>query len=80
MDLPLLVKFLTWCTIINGGLLLLWSIIIPLAPDFIFRVMARWFPLPKETHNMIMYALLGFFKIIYIFFNVVPLIVLLMLG
>lgn len=80
MDLQFLVKFLVWCTIINGGLLLLWSLIIPLAPDFIFRVMARWFPLSRETHNIVMYALVGFFKIIFIFFNLVPLIVLLMLG
>jgi len=38
------------------------------------------FPLPRGTYNVIIYAFLGLFKIVFLVFNVVPYVVLLIIG
>jgi hypothetical protein len=68
-----------WCTIINGGLLLFWTIISLLAPNLVYRTQNKWFPMPRETFTVVFYSFLGFFKIIFLVFNVIPYIVLLLM-
>ena len=72
MDLQTLESFFMWCTIINGIIYLEWVLFFFFAPDFVYRMQNRWFPLPRETYNVIIYSLLGIFKLIFIFFNIVP--------
>ena len=77
MDIQTLTTFFMWCTIINGGILILWFIFIVFAPDFIYRIQTRWFPIPRETFNVAMYTFYGLFKVLFIFLNVVPYVALL---
>jgi len=80
MDIPTLTTFFMWCTIINGGILLLWIGFCALAPELVYRTQSLWFPLPRETFDVIIYAFLGLFKIVYLVFNVVPYLVLLIMA
>ena len=80
MDIQTLTTFFMWCTIINGALLVLWGIMFMLVPDFIYRTHSKWFPIPRETFNMVIYLSLGLFKIIFLVFNIVPYVALVIIG
>ncbi len=80
MDIQIFTTFFMWCTIINGGILILWLVFIALAPDCIYHIQTKWFPVSKETFNVAMYSFFGLFKIIFLFLNVVPYVALLIIG
>jgi len=80
MDLQILTRFFMWCTIINGTLLGFWGIMCTLAPDLVYRTQSKWFPIPRETFNVVIYSFLGLFKIVFLVFNVVPYVALLIIG
>ncbi len=80
MDIQTLTGFFMWCTIINGGMLIFWSIMLMLTPDLVYRIQSKWFPVPRETFNVIIYAFLGLMKIVFLVFNVVPYIALRIVG
>ncbi len=80
MSIQTLTSFFMWCTIINGGLLALWTSMFMLAPDMVYRTQSKWFPIPRETFDMVMYAFLGLFKIVFLVFNAVPYVALLIVG
>lgn len=79
MDIHALIRFFMWCTIINGSILMLWILFFVFAPDFVYRTQSKWFPIPRETFKVIIYASLGLFKIAFLFFNLVPYIALLII-
>jgi len=72
MDLPTLTRFFMWCTIVNGGLLVFWTAMLMAAPDLVYRTQSRWFPIPRATFDVVIYAFLGLFKIVFLVFNAVP--------
>ena len=72
MDIQILTRFFMWCTILNVGLLMCSFIIWVLAADFIYRVHGKWFPMPRETFNVVFYVFLGVYKILLLVLNVVP--------
>jgi hypothetical protein len=80
MDIQTLTRFFMWCTIMNGALLLLWTTMCILTPDFVYRTQSKWFPIPRETFNVVIYSFLGLFKIVFLFFNVVPYVALIIVG
>ena len=80
MDIQTVTTFFMWCTIMNGVLLVFWSTIFILCPDLVFRIHSKWFPVPRETFNVVVYSFLGLFKIIFIAFNVIPYLALLIVG
>lgn len=80
MDIQMLTQFFMWCTIINGALVVFWALMCLLAPDAVYRTQSRWFPIPRETFNVVMYSFLGLFKIVFLLFNVVPYVALLIVG
>ncbi len=80
MDIHTLTRFFMWCTIINGALLLFWVSISILAQDLVYRTQSRWLPIPRETFIVVFYSFLGFFKIVFLVFNVVPYVALLIVG
>ena len=80
MDIQTLTKFFMWCIIINGSLLVLWTTVCILVPDLLYRTQSKWFPIPRETFNVVIYSFLGLFKIVFLIFNVVPYIALLIVG
>jgi hypothetical protein len=80
MDIQTLTRFFMWCTIINGGMLILSSLFCLCAQGWVYRVHSSLFAMSRETFNVAMYGFLGFFKIVVIVFNVVPYIALLIVG
>ncbi len=80
MDIHTLTTFFRWCTIINGAMLVLWTTMCILAPDLVYRMQSKWFPISRETFNMVIYSFLGVFKIFWLVFNVVPYAALLIVG
>lgn len=80
MDIQTLTTFFMWCSIINGALLALWVTIQMAAPDLVYRTQSFWFPIPRETFNVIFYSFLGLFKLLFLIFNLVPYIALLIIG
>jgi len=80
MDIQTLTSFFMWCTIINGGIFVLWTVFLLFAPDLVYRTQRNWFPIPRETYNVIIYSFLGLFKIVFLVFNVVPYVALLLVG
>lgn len=80
MDIQSLTQFFMWCTIINVGLLMFWTLWIMAAPELVYRLQARFFPISRETFTLTMYCFLGIFKIVVIVFNIVPYVALLIIG
>jgi hypothetical protein len=80
MDIQMLTKFFMWCTVLNAGLLVFSFLILAFAGDFVYRIHGKWFSMPRETFNVVLYSFIGFYKIIAIVFNVVPWAVLAIIG
>lgn len=80
MDIPTLTRFFMWCTILNGALLATWTAIWLLAPDWVYRTQRRWFSLPRQVFDVVMFSFLGMFKIVFLAFHVTPYLALLILG
>jgi len=80
MDILTLQAFFMWCTIINGGLLVLWATMFTFAPNVVYRTQCRWFPLSRDVFAVVIYSFLGLFKIFFLIFNLVPYIALLIIG
>ncbi len=80
MDIQTLTRFFMWCTILNGSLLVLWTSMCILAPDWVYRLQSKWFPISRETFNVVIYSFLGLFKIIFLVFNAVPYVALVIIG
>jgi uncharacterized protein DUF6868 len=64
----------------NGALLVLWTVMCLFAPDLVYRTQSRWFPISRETFDVVIYCFLGAFKIVFLAFNLVPYLALLMIG
>ena len=80
MDTEAVTSFFMWCTIIDGALLLFWTAMLILAPDVVYRTQNRFFPISRETFNVVIYAFLGVFKIVFLAFNLVPFVALMIVG
>ena len=80
MDIEMLTRFFMWCTILNMGLLMFSFLILAFAGDFVYRTHSKWFPMPRETFNVVLYSFIGMYKIIVIVFNAVPWAVLKIIG
>jgi len=76
----MLTLWFKWCTILNAGLLILSAMILVFAGGWVYRVHSKWFPMPRETFNVAIYSFIGIFKILFIFFNLVPWMALVILG
>ena len=80
MTIETLTNFFMWCTIINFGLLIYMSLFLIFAPNFVYRMQSRWFPLKRETFDIVVYAFIGLFKIFVIVFSLVPYLALLIVS
>jgi hypothetical protein len=80
MDVPTLTAFFMWCTVVNGALLVFWTTMCILAPDLVYRTQSKWFSISRETFNVVIYSFLGLFKIVFLVFNVVPYVALVIVG
>jgi hypothetical protein len=73
-------NFLLWCTVLNYGILVVWFLVFVFAHNWIQRLHGRWFRLSREHFDALHYAGMSIYKIGIILFNLVPLIVLSILG
>lgn len=80
MNIELLTEFFMWSTIITAGIYVVWVLFMFAAPEFTYRVQSRWIALPRETYNVVIYSLMGLFKIVFIVFIIVPYVSLLIIG
>ena len=80
MTIQMLTNFFMWCTILNMGLLLLSFLILAFAGDFVYKMHSRWFPMPRETFNVVLYSFIGIYKIMVFVFNIIPWIALMIVG
>ncbi len=80
MNIETLRTFFLWCTVINACLGILSFLAYVLAGDFIFKIHSRWFKMSKEAFNASFYCMIGVIKLIVIMLNLVPYIVLVIIG
>jgi hypothetical protein len=79
MNIQKLTTFFMWCTIINGGLLVLMIIVGIIGIDLVYSIHGKLFQIPRETINMVYYLFLGLYKIVWLVFNAVPYVALLII-
>jgi len=79
MTIQTLTAFFMWCTIINGGLLILASIMTMLMADLAYSMHSKLFNISREAFNIAIYSFLGIYKIAFFIFNLVPWIALLII-
>jgi len=72
MNMELLKEFFMWCTIINLGIFMWSAVMCMAAKGFIYRVHGKMFGLSQDTVNAMLYGFLGFYKIVFIVFVLVP--------
>lgn len=80
MTIQSLTDFFMWCTIINLGIMMYWILFCIFTPNLIYRMQSRFFPLPRETFDIIIYSFLGLFKIVFVVFSLTPYLALLIIG
>jgi hypothetical protein len=80
MDIVTFRAFFGWCTIINAGILIFSFLFCAIAADWIYRMHTKWFTIPRETFNLAIYSFIGAMKLFVIFLNVVPYVVLVIIG
>ena len=80
MNLTTMRAFFKWCTILNGAVLILWSLLIRFSAPWVFDLHHAWIPITAEFFPGGIYVLLGIFKILVIAFNLVPYIALVIIG
>jgi len=80
MDIATLRDFFMWCAIINGGLLVVSFLICGFAGDWVYKMHTRWFKIPRQSFNTVIYCFLGFMKICVIMFNLIPYIALVIIS
>jgi hypothetical protein len=72
--------FLLWCTVIDYGVLLVWFLVFVFAHEAMHKVHSRWFQLSRDQFDALHYAGMSVFKIGIILFNLVPCVVLYIVG
>ena len=80
MDIELLTSFFMWCTILNFGFLIFSFLFLVFAGDFVYKKHSKWFSLSREMFNVVIYSFLGMYKIVFLVFNLIPYVALLIVG
>ncbi|MBC8241842.1 MAG: hypothetical protein H8E30_15405 [Alphaproteobacteria bacterium] len=80
MDIQTLTAFFKWCSVINIALFALSAITIVAASDFVYGVHGQMFHMQREAFDLVIYALLGVYKIVILVFNLVPYVALRIIG
>lgn len=72
--------FLLWSTVINYGILLVWFLAFVFLRDWMRHLHGRWFRLSNEHFDTVHYAGMAVYKIGVLLFNLVPFLVVSILG
>jgi hypothetical protein len=76
MDTSQLISLLGWCSVLNFSLLLIWSGVLLVWSEGVYALNTRFIPLEKDSFFKLHYGLLGAFKLMIYFFNLMPYLVL----
>jgi len=80
MSIELARNFLLWCTVINYGIMMVWFVAFAFARDRIRRTHSRWFRLTDDQFDSLHYLGMSIYKIGILLFNLVPFLVLTIIG
>ncbi|MBM4277317.1 MAG: hypothetical protein FJ130_05445 [Deltaproteobacteria bacterium] len=80
MDIQTVRTFFMWCTIINGGLLIFSFLTCAYAREWVYRMHGKWFPMPRETFDVVIYGFIGIMKVFVLMFNLIPYIALVIIA
>ena len=80
MEISILKSFFLWCSIINGGMLLLSSLFLMCASGWIYAIHNKLFGISRDAFNVIIECFIGLYKMLWIIFNVVPYVALVIAG
>ena len=80
MDIETVRAIFMWCTIVNGAFLILSFVICASAGDWIYRKHSQWFPISRAAFNVAIYSFLGAYKMLFLAFNLVPYVALVIVG
>lgn len=80
MDIITLKQFFMWCTVINFALLLFSSVILMLLKGTVYRIHSKFFNISREVFDTVIYCFIGFYKIVWFVFNVIPWVALLIIS
>lgn len=71
-----LCQFLVWSLALNYSVLLLWFFMFAFSRDWMHKLHGRWFRLSDSTFDAVHYCGMAAYKLVILFFNLVPLLVL----
>ena len=80
MDTRKLTDFFKWCTIINGGLLILFALMVMITPNVVYQMYHLVFTISRETYDVAIYAILAGYEILVMVFNLGPYLALLIIN
>ena len=80
MDIDTVKAFFMWCTILNGALLVLSSVMCACGGDWVYRMHSKWFTISREAFNVALYCFIGLFKVLVLVFNLAPYVALVIVG
>ena len=72
--------FFAWCTVINYAILIVWFAAMLIGRDWVAQVHGKLFDVPGEKIKTINYLGIAFYKIGILLFNLVPYLVLRIMG
>lgn len=81
MDIQMLKEFFMWSSIISVSVMVFWTLVFMAIPDLVYKSQKWVFPkMTRDNFDLIMYCYIGIFKIFFIIFNLIPFLVLLIIG
>ncbi len=76
MTLETVRAFFGWAALLNLALLSLWFFLFLFGREWIYSLHSRWFPLPRQVFDSVIYGALAFYKICTLLFFLMPYLVL----
>lgn len=79
MDIQMLITFFIWFTVLNAVMFTMACLLLVFANNFVYTIHSILFSVSRETFNTVMYAFMGGYELLILFFSLAPLIVLLII-
>jgi hypothetical protein len=80
MGIQTLTTLFMWCTILNGALLIFSSLLCTFAGGWIYSLHRKFYPISRDAFNIAIYSFIGLYKIVFLTFNLIPYLALLIMG
>ncbi|HVJ81712.1 MAG TPA: hypothetical protein VNC50_11650 [Planctomycetia bacterium] len=80
MTLPQIRKALLWCTVINFGVLIVWSLLMLNPHEWLHQIWLPRFRISAEQFDLVSFQGIVLYKSLTLIFNLVPLVALCFVG